>query len=365
MRSLAIKYLRLLAGLVTICVSVVAGPAMADRNDGGPAVVGYVESLHGGATVRNLDLGPITHVIDAFVLPDREGRLRPANGLPRRGLIDRCHDEGRLVLVSVGGGTVPGRVFTSIASNERRLDRFARAVVEFAREAGYDGLDIDWEFPEPSEREMYVRLIARVRQEMVDTGWQTADGGPAMLCFGVSTGYWLTGYDFAALAPLTDFAVYFGYDFRNPALGPWMHYDMMWPKEAPTSIEASVSGVVAEIARRGYPSTQLLVGLPFYSSLGRPWTLVRGTENLARTPLHPLYLEKKIGAEWINDPEAIAAKVAKALSPTVAAGRPVGGIAIWQLGHQGTYTELTDAISQKIVDEYSRSSAPLFPEVQP
>lgn len=326
----------------------VAASAVEGERAGGPVVAGYVETIHGAATVANLDLGPVTHVIDAFVLPDREGRLRPVNGLPRTELIGRCHREDRLVLVSVGGGTVPGKVFASIAANEHRLERFATEIVRFASEAQYDGLDIDWEFPESDQRALYVKLIAAVRNEMIAVRWQTHRGEPALLCCGVSTGYWLSGYDFGALAPLVDFAIYFGYDFRNPALGPWSHYEMMWPQGADAPIEASVSGVVAEIARRGFHPQKILVGLPFYTSQGRPWANARTTAGLDAAFLHPVYLEKKVGAEWITDAEAMAAKVRMALSGTVAAGRPVGGIAIWQLGHQGKNKELTDAIAREI-----------------
>ncbi len=333
-------------GGLVLAVLLAAAAQAAPRRE--PAVVGYVETLCGGARVADLDLGPVTHVIDAFVLPDRQGRLRPANGLPRTGLVERCHAEGRLALVSIGGGTVPGAVFSSIASRDRSLERFARGVVEFAMGAGYDGVDIDWEFPESHERALYVKLIRRVREEMVRADWRTADGDPALLLFGVSTGYWIGGYDFAALDALTDFAVYFGYDFRNPALGPWMHYDMITPKDEARPVEASVSGMVAEIARRGYAPGKILVGLPFYTSHGRPWTTARTTPGLDETELHPLYLEKLVAGEWINDADAVRAKVAAALGRNVAAGRAAGGVAIWQLGHQGAHDDLTGAVADAL-----------------
>jgi hypothetical protein len=340
------------------------GPlAAAGRGASTPVVAGYVETIYGGAGVADLDLGPVTHVIDAFVLPERDGRLRPVNNLPRRDLIDRCHAEGRLVLVSVGGGTVPAEMFAGVAGRERYRERFVTDLVRFAVEAGYDGVDIDWEFPEPDQRSLYVELIRRLRAEMTAAGWQTAQGGPALLMYGVSTGYWLNGYDFRELATLTDYAVYFGYDFRNPALGPWMHYEMMWPKGADEPMEASVSAVVAEIARRGYPAGQILVGLPFYTSSGRPWTAVRGDAQVARARLHPLYLEKNVGGEWVNDAEAIRAKAAAALADNVAAGRPAGGVAVWQLGHQGPWNELTGAIGEAVSGRGATFGAPNNSEV--
>jgi hypothetical protein len=334
-----------LALLLTVLAAVPAARAAQ-----GPMVAGYVETIHGGVGVDALDLGPLTHVIDAFMLPTSEGRLHGANGMPRLDLVERCHAEGRHILMSIGGGTVPGKVFTAIAERPTSLQRFATGAVATAMEAGYDGLDIDWEFPDPLERRLYVRLITAVREAMVAAEWKTHTGEPALLFYGVTTGYWLRGYDFAALSKLTDAAVYFGYDFRNPSLGPWMHYDMMWPKEAAEPIEASVSGVIAEIARRGYDPGKILVGLPFYTSANRPWSTARKTRGLAEAKLHPVFLEKNIDGEWITDAEAMEAKVRAALGPLAAAGRPVGGIAIWQIGHQGRHHELTNAIS-RVLDE--------------
>lgn len=307
-------------------------------------VLCYVETLYGGVTADAIDLGPCTHVIEAFVLPDAAGALRAANGLPRRDLIRAARRSGRRVLVAVGGATVPGATFAALAAHAPSAERLADAVAGFALDGGYDGVDLDWEFPGAAERGLYVGFVRALRRRL-DAAFAAAGRRERpLLAVGVTAGAHLEGYDFPALAPHVDWFVQFGYDFRNPALGPWANAAAFWPDGASRPIEASVRGVASEVIRRGLPRPKLIVGLPLYAADGRPWVEVRAKVLAAAAAPDPRFLERAWDGTWVTDPPALEAKVRRIVGGIEIAGGPAAGIALWQLGHQGPYRELTDAV---------------------
>ncbi|MDP6419372.1 MAG: glycosyl hydrolase family 18 protein [Candidatus Krumholzibacteria bacterium] len=309
-----------------------------------PAVFGYVETLYGDLSAGKIDYRPYTHIVDCFLIPDSWGNTESAHGLPRKSLIEAAHSAGCRVLLSLGGGSVSGEVFSDIVARKRTRDRFVREICDLAASAGYDGLDIDWEFPRGEERHRFVTLVKAFREEIDRGVWRDASGGRPLLTIGISPGYWLRGYDFEALDPMIDYGLLFGYDHRNPALGPWMHWKDLWPEGEETPIEGSVSGVAAELLQRGLSRSKLVIGFPFYSSAGKPWIHIRDKVKESNAPLHPLYLEKKVDGQWVTDEEGLREKVSSALNGHDVQGGAVAGVAVWQIGHQGLKQDLSEAL---------------------
>jgi hypothetical protein len=51
-----------------------------------------------------------------------------------------------------------------------------------------------------------------------------------------------------------------------------------------------------------------------------------------------------VGGAWVNDPASLVAKVRAVVAGSDIAGGAAAGVALWQLGHQGRYHDLTDAV---------------------
>jgi hypothetical protein len=334
---------RIATALAALALAAPPAPAAA----GAPArvpVLCYVETLFGAATADALDLSVCTHVVDAFLLPDRAGRIRAANGLPRMELIRAARRAGCRVLVAVGGATVPGEAFAALAATPEARTRFVDGLVARVLEAGYDGVDLDWEFPAASERGLQRALVAALRARLDAAFAAARRGARPILVVGVTPGAHLDGYDFRALARDVDWLVQLGYDLRNPALGPWANTAPFWPDGATRPIEGSVRGVATELLRRGAPREKLLIALPLYTGDGRPWVDVRERVTATPAPYDANYLERAWDGTWVTDPPALEAKVRRVVGGAEIAGGPAAGVALWQLGHQGPYRELTDAV---------------------
>ncbi|SPQ94262.1 unnamed protein product (mitochondrion) [Plasmodiophora brassicae] len=128
------------------------------------------------------------------------------------------------VIISIGGWTF-SKEFSIVARSESSREKFAASVAEFVVEHGFDGVDIDWEFPvagghednhrSPDDGVNFTKLLDAVRQHLTRAQQMTQRHRPFLLiCDHVNImtydayGSWsdVTGHH-AALFPFIDDAV--------------------------------------------------------------------------------------------------------------------------------------------------------------
>ncbi|CAK9440346.1 uncharacterized protein LODBEIA_P44460 [Lodderomyces beijingensis] len=74
---------------------------------------------------------------------------------------------GRLKVVMSIGGWGTSHQFEAITSSDCKLQRFVDSVVAFVGKHGFDGVDIDWEYPKnPQESNAFARMIKGIRQAL-------------------------------------------------------------------------------------------------------------------------------------------------------------------------------------------------------
>ena len=98
------------------------------------------------ADPATIDYPAFTHICHAFATADTSGTLKTSGNLPSRDLTRRAHQAGVKVLLSVGGAD-SGAYLGPIACDPERSARFIRAIAELMADNGYDGVDLDLEFP--------------------------------------------------------------------------------------------------------------------------------------------------------------------------------------------------------------------------
>ncbi|MFO0958277.1 MAG: glycosyl hydrolase family 18 protein, partial [Isosphaeraceae bacterium] len=119
---------------------------------------------------RALDYRLYTHLCHAFLVADGDGKIRPGGNVPNRGLTEEAHKAGVKVLISLGGWGWDKQFGEMVKSHDAE-DRYVADVLKMVEEFGYDGLDLDWEYPDTAEEvEGFERLVRRFRAGLDEQG---------------------------------------------------------------------------------------------------------------------------------------------------------------------------------------------------
>jgi chitinase len=87
----------------------------------------------------------LTHITHAFIWPKSDGSLDKYSTIPYPDLVDKTHQAGKKILISVGGwGNCT--YFSAILTDSAKRQVFLNNLVSFCDENGYDGVDLDWEY---------------------------------------------------------------------------------------------------------------------------------------------------------------------------------------------------------------------------
>lgn len=111
-------------------------------------------------------------------------------------------------MISIGGWTWSGQ-FSDVAATEQSRQIFCESAVEFAAKWGFDGIDIDWEYPvegglttnhhRPEDKDNYSALLFKLRELLTAQG--AKDGKKYLISIASSANYaYLQNYDWNALS---------------------------------------------------------------------------------------------------------------------------------------------------------------------
>jgi len=345
---------------------------------GGRVVMAYAENIWGagGATaIQNFDYTAITHVIHGFVLPDANGNLtehsnfhdfRTGGGWMPQNLPGAVHAAGKKIVFSVGGAlpaTNPAN-FAAIAASSTKRANFISNVVSSLISWGYDGVDIDYEWPNSiTEGQQFTTLMNELY-----TAVKSANSNYVVM-FGAGPGDKVGYKQWGQLANYCDYCFFFGYDWHyglsSPApVGPIKNPGQTWTASSGPSFEYSVRGAANWVLSQGFPASKLVIGLPFYNDINGSWS--NGTSRsdwLAMTAaqrqaaINPDFMEANINGHYVTTPECIALKMYALLdiNNTVlrdASNNPVvaGGTGWWEWGHENpNHGELTAAVKAWLI----------------
>lgn len=177
------------------------------------------------------------------------------------------------LMISVGGWDY-SVYFSDAAATEQARSAFAESCVQFLKEYGFDGVDIDWEYPvsggltgnhnRPADRENFTLLLQTLRNRL--DRQQAADGRTYLLSVAgaANTGY-LGKIELNRVMPLLDYLFIMAYDFH----GPWDRYadlnaPLYTPSAASPQYKSSVSEGMSAYLNAGAPAGKLVLGMPFY-----------------------------------------------------------------------------------------------------
>src|SRR6266511_1823809 len=242
--------------------------------------------------------GTYTHIITAFLLPDRAGQLLAVGAaqsfsLP---LIQKAQAAGTKMLVAVGGASVSYQIYLDIAGNPSARQRFIQNVIRYVQKQGYNGVDLNFEgwFEglTIAQRDQVHGLMRELAQAVKDSN---AD---RQVTVRLAPLYWLPMSAECTMvnSAWIDVAHHMSYDFdagSNGANGPLRATgtrQYLYPGHTVT--ERSVWGALNYLFKQGCRADKLTAGIPFYSTAKEPWEEIENRHDWRQVPLHPQFLEK-------------------------------------------------------------------------
>jgi chitinase len=179
-------------------------------------------------------------------------------------------------LISVGGWTGSGNFSDAALSAESR-QRFAASGVDFIRQHGFDGIDIDWEFPvaggmpanvrRPEDKHNFTLLLQALREQLDAAGRQDRRKYLLTAAVGNNETY-LFNTEMAAVAAQLDWVNLMAYDMN----GVWnklaAHVAPLYRDPAMAVPDANPRNDVADLVdlyiAAGVPARRIVLGVPFY-----------------------------------------------------------------------------------------------------
>ncbi|KAG6676618.1 hypothetical protein I3842_15G160800 [Carya illinoinensis] len=219
-----------------------------------------------------------THVLYAFLVPNNVTfgfDISDSTAMILSNFTTTLHRKNRYVkvLYSIGGGGIEPDPFAVMATKASSRKVFIDATIGVARKYGFDGFDLDWEFPEsPKAMDDFAFLLKEWRQAIRKEAKMT-NRPPLLLTAAVyySAEFLVYGsrrsYPAAAVRNNLDWVNVMCYDYH----GSWdtsvtgAHAALFDPK---TNL-SSVYGIKSWL-KAGVPGNKLVMGLPLY---GKTWKL--------------------------------------------------------------------------------------------
>jgi chitinase len=214
--------------------------------------------------------------------------------VPSRKLTTEAHQADVKVILSLGGWGMD-KEFAALTSKEASYERFVTTVMKMIDEFDYDGIDLDWEFPDnPTEAKNFNRLARRFRRDLDLLGRKKDRSFLLTMAVNASPGLskWL---DTDVLLETMDFINVMTYDFYGGWSQQAGHHSALF--ESSKAKGASTKKAMAYWHQvKGIPKDKLLVGLPLYSrgfAAPKPYDKVnreapRAFQALAYRQLHGL-----------------------------------------------------------------------------
>ncbi len=225
-----------------------------------------------------------THLCHAFLTADENGNIRTNSMVPSRQLTIQAHAAGVKVMLSLGGWGWDNQ-FAAIVSKQEAEDRFTKSVLEMVDSFDYDGIDLDWEYPDTDQEVPgFERLARHFRHELNQIGQRK--GRTMFLTMAAAanpeTLKWLKP---KVLMETMDWINVMTYDMAGEWTDYAGHHSPLFSSSKQPGKPRATALSMKYLLERGLPADRLAVGIPLYGkgfAVSEPYA---STKDIGNRPL--------------------------------------------------------------------------------
>nr|AKH04311.1 chitinase [Periplaneta americana] len=243
--------------------------------------------------VDNIDTRLCTHIVYAFT-GLRDGvivSLDEYNDYEEnwgKGLMKKfttlAKNNGIKALVGLGGWNEGSVKYSEMAATQAGRETFADSAVAFLQKQGFDGLDLDWEYPArrggvPEDKDNFTLLLKTLSEKLHARG--------LILTVAVSADpkTAANAYDFPNVAKYADYITLMSFDYHTPSsdtvTGLNSPLDSL-PQDTGYNKKLNVKYSVNQWLKGGVPPNKLVLGVPLY---GRTYRLADPDQHGLGAPI--------------------------------------------------------------------------------
>lgn len=246
-------------------------------------IVGYYAAwaAYSGYYPNQIDANKLTHINYAFANISSDLKLTlgyPDIDLNNFKLLNSLKqtNPNLKTLISVGGWTWSGK-FSDAALTDATRTAFADSCVAFIKQYGFDGVDLDWEYPvsgglttnskRPEDKQNFTLLLQKIREKLDAQGALDNKHYLLTIAGGAGSSY-VNNVEMTKLSQYLDYATIMTYDLH----GMWdtytdLHAPLYTNTDTSPQYKSSVDAAVNAWLKASFPADKLVLGIPFYGYL--------------------------------------------------------------------------------------------------
>ncbi|XP_055822864.1 class V chitinase-like [Solanum dulcamara] len=239
-----------------------------------------------GLSSNNIDSTYFTHLFCAFadlnpqtnqliISPENQDSFRQFTSTVTR------RNPSVKTLLSIAGGRANSTAYGVMARTQNSRKSFIDSSIKLARQLGFHGLDLDWEYPESTTDMTNLGTLLDEFRPAINTEARNSGRAPLFLTAAVSITPRVNGlnYPVQSVARNLDWLNVMAYDFYGPNWAPSQtnsHAQLFDPVNHVSGSDGITAWIQAGVAAR-----KLVLGIPFY---GYAWQLVNANNHGLRAP---------------------------------------------------------------------------------
>lgn len=215
-------------------------------------IIGYYSGDLFDEPLSNLQTDKLTHIMYAFLIPKADGSVVPFKNPDKiKALVEKAHSDGCKVYIAVGGWSyenIPlSPIFETVSADDSLRAEFIRNILDVTDVFGFDGVELDWEYPSAYSMMNYEKLILELDEKLslkgkhitaaLNGAWSKTEGPE------------VSNYVSEKCLDAFEFINVMSYDMNNEQHSP------LW--FADTSVEYWLN--------RGVESEKIVLGMPLYA----------------------------------------------------------------------------------------------------